>query len=137
VVRRVRVSQEDMILAATNDGIWRFIPSSDLTGGDNGTNTDIEIHTNDLPSNTELLPNYPNPFNPTTTLQFRLEQSSVVQLVVYDMMGRRVAELINNERLEAGAHQRIFHANNLPSGLYLYRLVTPQTAITGKMTLIK
>jgi len=90
----------------------------------------------ELPSTFTLDQNYPNPFNPTTSIQFNLPVSQQVNLSVFDVLGRRVAVLVNDQ-LTAGQHQVSFQAASLPSGMYLYRLSTPTGAITQKMILLK
>ncbi len=79
---------------------------------------------------------YPNPFNPQTTIGFGLPESAHVRLVVYDVLGRPVRVLLDATR-EAGAHQVIFDATDLPSGTYLYQLVTPEGGIVKMMQLVK
>ncbi len=80
--------------------------------------------------------NYPNPFNPTTTISYTLPSASRVQLAVYDLSGKRIASLVDG-RQNAGAYDVQFDASSLPSGTYFYRLATEQQTITGKMLLIK
>ena len=80
--------------------------------------------------------NYPNPFNPRTTLRFSLAEAAVVRLVVYDVLGRRVRVLVDGAR-EAGLHEVVFEASGLPSGLYLARLETPQGRFVQTMQLVK
>ena len=84
----------------------------------------------------ELAQNYPNPFNPTTTIRFNLPQSMDVSLVVYDMIGRQVAELVNGD-MASGNHTVNFNASALSSGVYIYRLKTAQELISRQMVLIK
>ncbi|MBM4165636.1 MAG: T9SS type A sorting domain-containing protein [Ignavibacteria bacterium] len=69
-----------------------------------------------------LSQNYPNPFNPLTTIHYALSTSGNVTLKVYDILGREIATLINNERMEKGTHEVTFDAANLTSGIYFYRL---------------
>ena len=83
-----------------------------------------------------LLPNYPNPFNPSTTIRYELPGNSDVRLEVYDMLGRRVALLVNETR-QAGTHQAVFDASALSSGVYIYRLQAGGLVQTRKMLLIK
>jgi uncharacterized repeat protein (TIGR01451 family) len=89
-----------------------------------------------LPTAYTLEQNYPNPFNPTTSIAFSLPESAQVSLAVYDVLGRRVATLVNGQ-LQAGQHSVQFEATSLPSGMYLYRLTTPSGSITQKMILLK
>lgn len=80
--------------------------------------------------------NYPNPFNPTTNISFTLPKKSNVTLVIYDMLGREVATLVNGI-LSAGEQTVTFDASNLSNGMYLYKLQTGEHQIVKKMTLIK
>lgn len=90
----------------------------------------------DIPLATELLQNYPNPFNPATTIGFRLEGSGRVSLKVYDLLGREVATLLDEERTP-GLHQVRFLPRNLPSGIYYYRLRAGGSDVTKRMLLIR
>ncbi len=81
-----------------------------------------EINVNvESPAVYSLEQNYPNPFNPSTKINFSLTSDSKVNLKVFDILGREVEELINNN-LQAGSHSINFNAENLPSGIYIYRL---------------
>jgi len=80
--------------------------------------------------------NYPNPFNPQTTIRFNVPEASVVKLVVYDVLGREVRVLVDGVR-EAGMHEVVFDASTLPSGTYLYRLETPEGSFVRTMQLVK
>jgi uncharacterized lipoprotein YddW (UPF0748 family) len=80
--------------------------------------------------------NYPNPFNPSTNITFQLPQNSDVSLIVYDMVGREVAVLVNRQ-MTAGIHNATFEASRYPSGVYFYRLETASGSLSRKMTLIK
>jgi hypothetical protein len=87
----------------------------------------------------ELQQNYPNPFNPSTSINFSIPKSTEVNLVVYDMMGKEVARLLNNTNLAQGTYKYDFNSGdfNLSSGIYFYKLVTGDFALTKKMILIK
>ncbi|NLT52770.1 MAG: T9SS type A sorting domain-containing protein [Ignavibacteria bacterium] len=85
----------------------------------------------------ELFQNYPNPFNPQTTIKFALLKQSEVILSVYNILGEKVYDLINN-KLEAGIHNIEFNASSLASGTYIYRLeVKNQFVSVKKMILLK
>ncbi|MBO6536027.1 MAG: T9SS type A sorting domain-containing protein [Balneolaceae bacterium] len=81
--------------------------------------------------------NYPNPFNPSTNISFALPSTQKVTLKVYDMLGREVATLINNQTVSAGQQTVSFDASGLSSGVYIYQLVGANASITKRMTLIK
>jgi len=82
------------------------------------------------------LSNYPNPFNPTTEIQFTLSEANHVSLAVYDLQGREVARLVDAQQ-GAGSHTATFDASGLPTGTYLYRLTVGATTVTGRMVLMK
>ncbi|MBU0517954.1 T9SS type A sorting domain-containing protein [bacterium] len=84
----------------------------------------------------KLLTNYPNPFNPTTTISFTLELGSNVELAVFDVSGREVARLVDGYR-NAGSHEVNFDASHLSSGVYIYRLSTGTQTLSGKIVLMK
>ncbi len=88
------------------------------------------------PAEFKLNKNYPNPFNPTTQIEFSLPQASGVQLTVYDMLGRRVTTLVEGKR-QAGQHSVTFNASNLSSGVYIYRLKTDGFSESRNMLLVK
>ncbi len=79
---------------------------------------------------------YPNPFNPSTTLQFTLREAGDVELSVFDLIGRHVRTLASGY-FEAGSHDVQFEAGNLPSGTYLYRLETATGPVSGTLILLK
>ncbi len=84
----------------------------------------------------ELLPNYPNPFNPSTTVPFVLPRMTHVELKIYDVQGREAATLVNGN-LPAGAHTVRFEARHLANGIYFCQLKAGETVLTRKMLLIK
>jgi pectate lyase len=83
-----------------------------------------------------LLQSYPNPFNPDTRIGFRLPQQHVVRLMVYDLLGQKVATLVNAS-LPPGSHEATFAAQGLPGGMYFYRLEAGSFSQTRKMILIR
>lgn len=89
-----------------------------------------------LPSEFELAQNYPNPFNPQTTIGFSLPTASQVELAVFNILGQKVATLIDG-RMEAGRHEASFDASDQPSGIYFYRLTHQAGTETRKMVLLK
>ncbi len=113
----VRIWQEDY------DGpVWEPPTSSEVV--------------NSLPTRIELEQNYPNPFNPGTNINYHLPEASEVRLEVYDMLGRRVAILVDG-RVSAGQHTVHFDGSNLSSGVYIYRLTVGDQVISRQLTLMK
>lgn len=89
-----------------------------------------------VPQRTALHPNYPNPFNPVTTIAFELPVEGATILTILDVTGREVVRLIDDV-LPAGRHQAGFDATGLASGIYFYRLKTRQSTLTRAMLLSK
>lgn len=104
-----------------------------LVGGQSTTDTDDAV---ELPTTVTLDGNYPNPFNPTTTIRFELPSSADARLEVFDVMGRLVRTL-HEGTLPAGSHLVTFEADGLASGTYLARLTAAGTVVTTKMVLAK
>jgi hypothetical protein len=80
--------------------------------------------------------NYPNPFNPSTTIRYQLPVASEVKLEVYDVLGKKIATLVN-ERQSAGSYQVVWNASGLSSGTYFYRLQAGTFVETKKMIMVK
>ncbi|HEX2787747.1 MAG TPA: T9SS type A sorting domain-containing protein [Ignavibacteria bacterium] len=91
---------------------------------------------NAIPDKFELKQNYPNPFNPATNIKFSIPKSGFVNLKVYDINGKEIAALVN-ENLQAGEYQTSFNASNLSSGIYFYTLTTGEFIETRRMVLVK
>jgi hypothetical protein len=89
-----------------------------------------------IPVTTRLMGNYPNPFNPTTTIQYHIAEREHVRLSVYNMMGQQVAELVDQVQ-EAGQYDVTFNAFGLSSGIYVYRLHAGGIAKSETMVLVK
>ena len=105
---------------------------------DGSTHLSNEISVEVLPaaSAVNTLENYPNPFNPTTTINVSLQERGKVSLKIYNIAGQEVATLLNGFA-EAGATAVRFDASNLPTGTYVSRLQTERSTVTQKMMLIK
>ncbi|MEB2330097.1 MAG: T9SS type A sorting domain-containing protein [Ignavibacteriaceae bacterium] len=80
--------------------------------------------------------NYPNPFNPITLIQFDIPKSGMVKLYIFDVTGRMIDVLVNEE-LSVGTYEYSFNAGELPSGVYFYKLESDGQKITKKMVLNK
>lgn len=90
-----------------------------------------------VPDNFYLYQNYPNPFNPSTTITFGLTMEMVVELKVYDVLGKEIMTLIDNDVMSAGSYDVTFDASRLPSGTYFYRLKAGDNVSLRKMMLLK
>jgi Tol biopolymer transport system component len=89
-----------------------------------------------LPASFSLAQNYPNPFNPTTTIRYTLPADAIVSLAVYNVLGQKVVQLID-EPMSAGYHDVVFDASRLASGVYVYRLHAGNFVETKRMSLVK
>ncbi|MCH8568742.1 MAG: DUF4397 domain-containing protein [Balneolales bacterium] len=98
--------------------------------------TSIDDGLSDVPRGFQLNQNYPNPFNPTTNISYTLPEMADVQLEVFNLQGQRVATLVNGTQ-NAGSYNVKFNAENLASGVYLYRLQAGSFSRVQKMLLVK
>jgi hypothetical protein len=150
------------VFSSTGNGVWL-----ELEGGlPNSIVMDIEIHNSKLraatfgrgifewdlspaqnisgktphPATPYLFPNYPNPFNPETKIKYRVSKQTRVKIVVYDILGREVAVLVNKTQ-QPGTYEAVFnvnlHGTNLSSGIYFYKLTAKDFTEIRKMVLVK
>jgi hypothetical protein len=89
-----------------------------------------------MPTQYTLAQNFPNPFNPTTTIQYGLPMSAFVSLRVFNTLGEQVADLVEGDR-ESGYHTVTFDASNLSSGVYFYRLQAGDFVQTRRLMILK
>ena len=103
-----------------------------------GCYTEPGIHSisNEIPKEYVLKQNFPNPFNPSTKIQFGIVKISFVKIVIYDVTGREVARIVN-QKLNPGVYESDWDATNLSSGVYFYSLQTEEYTNTKKMILLK
>jgi uncharacterized protein (DUF362 family) len=94
------------------------------------------VEAGEVPGAIALEQNYPNPFNPKTVVSCQLTVASKVRLIVYDMLGRKVATLLDG-RKEAGSYEVAFDGTGLASGVYFYRLTAGEYSVTKKMVLLR
>ena len=89
-----------------------------------------------IPETIVLKQNYPNPFNPSTTIEFGIPESQFITLAVYNLLGEQVGLLVN-ENLSAGNYKATWDADDLPSGIYIYKLIARGFSQSNKMILLK
>jgi len=97
---------------------------------------DIDEPESIVPISNYLLDNYPNPFNPTTTISYQLPVTSSIDLSIFNSLGQKVVTLVS-ERQPAGTYTVKWDASNMASGVYLYRLQAGQSIKTNKMVLLR
>jgi hypothetical protein len=127
-IKSLSVSGGNLIAGTSSNGVWRRTLSDMITG--------IKYKYSDIPQIFTLQQNFPNPFNPNTTISFSLPSKSYVLLRVYDVLGREVATIIS-EDISAGNYSRRWNAANISSGIYFYRLQADSFTETKKMILLK
>ena len=98
--------------------------------------TGIEGNENEIPTVYKLYNNYPNPFNPSTSIKYDLPHNTFVKLSVYDVLGKLVTELVNQD-MKAGRYEANWNAINYASGAYFYKLETESFTDMKKMILVK
>ena len=129
---------------------WRVRAISDVGAGDWSSTwsfttkdvTSVRELAGGIPDEFNLQQNYPNPFNPTTTIRFGLPEASAVRLDIYNMIGQRVATLIDGEHYTAGTYEAMWDARDemgreMSSGMYIYRITAGEYVNVKKMLLMK
>ncbi|HEY9167511.1 MAG TPA: T9SS type A sorting domain-containing protein [Candidatus Kryptonia bacterium] len=122
------VSNGYLFAGASNGRVWRRLLSEMVVG--------VKDREKMLPNTMALSQNYPNPFNPTTVIAYQLPAAGRVSLIIYDVLGREVARLVDGQKA-AGSYEVKFDGSKLPSGLYFYRLSTGSYSRTMKMVVLK
>ncbi len=112
-------------------GAFFLIDDIELSGA-----TRLEPIDDPVPGKINLSQNYPNPFNPVTNIEFGIPESGPVSLNVFNMLGEKVAEIVNDQ-LSAGKYSVQWNAGFLPSGTYIYKLETPKGIENKRLLLIK
>ncbi|MFA5805875.1 MAG: T9SS type A sorting domain-containing protein [Melioribacteraceae bacterium] len=139
VARRTTNSSQsadlDAIIMVSFAGDANYSPKSG-TGKLTITLVGVEKNQLDIPTKFDLSQNYPNPFNPTTTIKYDIPKSGFVTISVYDILGREIKVLVNEQK-SPGHYQIIFDAKNLASGIYFYTIRTAGFTQIKKMILVK
>lgn len=119
----IAVSSDETIFLVSDGGLYAYAYTKNPTS--------IDVRASKLPTQFELMQNFPNPFNPTTTIEFSLPQSSFVTLKVYNLLGKEVATVLKAHK-PVGQHTVSFDASGLASGLYYYTLTAGPATGSGK-----
>ncbi|MGH7496547.1 MAG: T9SS type A sorting domain-containing protein, partial [bacterium] len=127
-VYSLAVARTELLAGTFGGGVWRR-PLSDII-------TSVENPSADLPAHFNLDQNHPNPFNPTTTITYSLNQTGQVVLKVFNVIGEEVVKLVNGIQV-AGHHEVKFDATDFPGGVYFYRLQAGGLTETRRMVLVK
>jgi hypothetical protein len=136
--------QLSIVLQPSTDYFWRVSASnpggasgySAVGSFTTGTGVDAIDAPNGIPKVFALYQNYPNPFNPTTTIQYDVPKESHVTITVYDVTGREVATLVNQNQA-AGSYSVVFNGSRFASGMYFFRMVAGNYVKTQKMMMVK
>jgi photosystem II stability/assembly factor-like uncharacterized protein len=115
------ISPDNQLLLGTSEGVYRYNPP-----------TEVNHVNSQLPAAFSISQNYPNPFNPSTVISYQLPITSHVSLKIFDLLGREVATLVNEEK-RAGSYEVTFNAQNLSSGVYFYQLRSGEFVQTKKL----
>ena len=114
-----------------------------ILAGSKGNNVDVETQSYEiifsdymLPVKTELSGSYPNPFNPTTSINYGLEKDGHVEIMIYDATGRLVEELVNGHQ-DGGSYSITWHASSQASGMYFAKMIAGDVVQTQKLVLLK
>jgi len=128
-IRSIAIKDGFIFIGTANaGGVW-FRPLSELI-------TDVEGEVSQIPKEYKLEQNFPNPFNPTTTISFSIPQGQNIELNIYDILGKKVDNLVNTYET-AGKHSVTFNATSLSSGVYFYELKAGEFIETKKMIFMK
>jgi len=122
-----KLQDSDTLIASARDGVFKVYDSYVL---------DVREDDPKIPAGFAMEQNYPNPFNPTTTIRFCVGTYGHTSLRVFDVQGREVATLVNEEK-DAGSYQVQFDGTGLSSGVYYYRLQAGGFSLTKKLLLLR
>lgn len=129
--------------------LWTYSPGSEVVRvlkyptNYSGIITGVSNNSvNNIPAKFELSQNFPNPFNPSTGIKYQIPVNSNVSLVIYDILGNEVKSLVDNVRQNSGTHEVMWDGTNaagtsVSSGIYFYKLITPDFSKSMKMLLVK
>jgi hypothetical protein len=96
----------------------------------------VDDQISEIPTKYELYQNFPNPFNPSTTIKYSIPEDGFVKLAVYNMLGEEVAKLVSKVQ-KAGKYEVNFNASGLSSGVYVYRIESANFTSSKKLMLMK
>ena len=121
-----QTQNREIFASSRGGGVYKYLPET----------TDNEEGFSNIPDEYKLEQNYPNPFNPTTKIKYQIHEPCMVELIVYDLLGREIKKLVN-EYKPAGSYDIVFDGSNLSSGVYFYNLKSGNYIETKKMVLLR
>ncbi len=124
-VHCLAIDSNERLLAGTSNGIYYY-----------DTMIDVTLNDHLIPDQLTINQNYPNPFNTSTSIRYELPKKSHITIEIYDILGRRVTTLFDGFQL-AGYYQTVWNAENIPSGMYFYKLQAGDYIESKKMVLLK
>ena len=127
-VHAFAVSGTNLFAGTYGGDVWRR-PLSEMI-------TSVERLSTDVPTHFSLDQNYPNPFNPSTTIKYQIPRSGLVNLKVYDILGKEVSTFVNENKIR-GLFEVNFDASKLANGIYIYQLKINDFVSSKKMLLLK
>jgi photosystem II stability/assembly factor-like uncharacterized protein len=122
-------TQSNLFIVSGSNSIWRRSITYKVTD----VTDKKQLHMSQF----VLHQNYPNPFNPSTAISFYVPAQTIVTLKVYDLLGKEVATLVNNETMSAGSHTKQWNASTVSSGMYFYRMQAGVVSQSRKMMVVK
>ncbi len=126
----------DMVFQNPDGFTIGFIGANEVHGYYSSITGVSEEDGSEIPGSFSLLQNYPNPFNPATTITYSISERSLVNLKVFDILGKEIATLVNGVK-EAGTYSTIFNASDYPGGVYFYKMTANGRISVKKMILLK
>jgi len=122
---------------ASGNQDWVYVDEVEFRGlTPGGSSVEFDTAKDEIPKRFSVSQNFPNPFNPSTTIQFALPKASHVKVTIYDVKGRRV-ETLADRGYGAGIHKLVWEPRSIASGAYYYRIEAGQLVETRRMTLVK
>jgi len=127
IIHTIATSTDYVFVGTDASWVWKRLLSDIIA---------LRNISSEIPEKSNLFQNYPNPFNPSTKIEFAIPKQSFTKLVVYDMIGRQITTLVN-EQLVPGTYSVNFDGTNLASGVYFYRLEAGEFVDTKRMVILK
>jgi glycosidase len=132
----INVSDQNALIPIA-PGEYHIYTTVKLPVPDLSFTTAVKNNESGIITNYKLEQNFPNPFNPSTTIEYQIPKAGLITLKIFDILGREVETLVNNEYKSSGDYKVVFSASNLASGIYFYQLKADEFTSAKKMILLK